>query len=245
MKAIALDNREWRYYKLLAESYIRHQKNDSALMIAKKFYSLHTSNYIMGMLYAKTLLLNKQYATGDQLLSGLNIIPFEGATEGRELYREAKLMLALQQFKNKKYKKSLAFIRQARQWPLHLGVGKPYEEDVDERLEDWLTHLCYEKMVEKKPTETFLQKIIHFRPRIENTVRNFIAANTLVTMWALEKSNGKDKAENWLSEQTEKFPDNKSLLWVKEIFQSNKSGIPDMEKDASMRIFEELENLEQ
>ena len=59
------------------------------------FYRGHPNDYIMGMLYAKTLLLNKKFKESDAMLTKLNIIPFEGATEGRELYREAKLMQAI------------------------------------------------------------------------------------------------------------------------------------------------------
>ncbi|WP_315814863.1 hypothetical protein [Paraflavitalea speifideaquila] len=186
-RAMALDNQEWRYHKLLGECYIRQGREDTALLVAGNFYSTHSSTYIMGMLYAKTLLLNKQYAEGDRLLSKLNIIPFEGATEGRELYREAKLMQALQQIKNKKYKKALTFIREAREWPQHLGVGKPYEEEVDERLEDWLMYQCGHKTGDKDQAKASLDKITRFHPKVDNTVRNFIPANALVTLWALEK----------------------------------------------------------
>ena len=49
------------------------------------------------MLYAKTLLLNRRYSDCSRLLDGIDILPFEGATEGRELYHEAKLMQALEE----------------------------------------------------------------------------------------------------------------------------------------------------
>jgi len=37
-----------------------------------------------------------------------------------------------------KWKDAATLIAGARQWPERLGAGKPYEADVDERLEDWL-----------------------------------------------------------------------------------------------------------
>ena len=46
-------------------------------------------NYIMGMLYAKTLLLSKNFAAADALLTKLQILPFEGATDGRCLHKLA------------------------------------------------------------------------------------------------------------------------------------------------------------
>jgi tetratricopeptide (TPR) repeat protein len=239
-KAIALDSQEWRYHKLLGEYYIRQERADTALIIARNFYATHPANYIMGMLYAKTLLLNKQYTEGDRLLSKLNIIPFEGATEGRELYREAKLMQALQQLKNKKYRKSLGLINEARVWPSHLGVGKPYASEVDERLEDWLTYQCQEKMGDKEGAKVSLNKITGFQPKIDNTVRNFIPANALVTLWALEKTSSKAHAATWLNAQLAQFPDNESLVWVKEIYQVGKTDLAEVKKDASIRILEQL-----
>jgi hypothetical protein len=59
------------------------------------FYQAHPQQYIMGMLYAKTLLLNNHYEAADKLLTSLQIIPFEGSTQGHELYRQAKLMQTL------------------------------------------------------------------------------------------------------------------------------------------------------
>ena len=64
---------------------------NKALPLVETYYKQHPENYIMGMLYAKTLLLNQKYRESDAVLSRLEIIPFEGATEGRQMYREAKL----------------------------------------------------------------------------------------------------------------------------------------------------------
>jgi hypothetical protein len=244
-RALALDKNEWRYHKLLAEHYIKQQQNEKALALTQSYYRLHGANYIMGMLYAKALLLNKRYAQCDRLLTKLNIIPFEGATEGRELYREAKLMQAVQQLKRKEYKKALQLTTAARNWPENLGVGKPYEQDVDERLEDWMNYRCYEQMANTEAAQASLQKIIRFNPQIENTVRNFIPANHIVTLWALEKTANKQQATDWLNEQLNRYPDNKDLLWVSAVFYDQKNKLPANEKNASIRILEQIERLGQ
>src|SRR5690606_22145241 len=133
---------QWRYHKLLAEYYIEHGQPARALAVTAPFYKAHPEQYIMGMLYAKTLMLNKKYSNAGAVLAKLNIIPFEGATEGKALYREAKLMLALQEMQKNNYKKALTFINQSRLWPPNLGVGKPYDDEIDSRLEDWMEYLC-------------------------------------------------------------------------------------------------------
>ena len=106
LHAISLDKEQWRYHKMLAEFYIQQQQYEKALAVAEAYYPAHNANYIIGMLYAKTLLLNKAYGKCDTLLSQLQVIPFECATDGRELYRETKLMLAAAEMERKKYKKA-------------------------------------------------------------------------------------------------------------------------------------------
>jgi hypothetical protein len=44
--------------------------------------------------------------------------------------------------KQKNYRQALVFIRAAEEWPENLGVGKPYDSEVDLRLEKWMSALC-------------------------------------------------------------------------------------------------------
>jgi tetratricopeptide (TPR) repeat protein len=239
-KAISLDS-QWRYNKLLGEYYIEHKQYEKALAVAEAYYKRDPANYIIEMLYAKTLLLNKKYKEVDALLSKMNIIPFEGATDGRELYHEAKLMLAVEQMKNKQYKKALVFINDAKLWPENLGVGKPYDEDIDIRLEDWMQYLCYSKM-KQKDTTVLLQKIVAFKPMINNTIRNFLPANALVSAWAYDKMGMHDKANEWLGEQIAAFPNNKLLLWSKDQF--NNKNLIEVPNNETARILAQLILLE-
>ncbi|NML22366.1 DUF5107 domain-containing protein [Pseudoflavitalea sp. G-6-1-2] len=231
---------QWRYQKLLAEHYIRNGQNDKALPVTERFYKANPRHYIMGMLYAKALLLNKRYAASDAVLSKLNIIPFEGATDGRELYREAKLMQAVQAMQQKNYKKAIQFISQAKQWPENLGVGKPYEADIDTRLEDFMSYQCNRATGKNDAADQLLQQIIRFEPRIDNTVSNFQPANTFVTAWAYRQLQQSDRGTQWLNEQAKQYPDNKILHWSKALFEENQQPLPDAEKNANVRILEAL-----
>lgn len=135
-RALSLDP-QWRYQKLLAEYYLRNNQYPEALAI-----TAHPDNMIMSMLHVRILLLTHQYAAADKTLSTLDILPAEGATSGHDLYREAKLMQAVEAIKKGQRKKALTFITAAEQWPANLGVGEPYKEDQDLRLEEWLTARC-------------------------------------------------------------------------------------------------------
>jgi Tfp pilus assembly protein PilF len=240
-KAIELDKQGWRYQKLLAELFIRQKQYEKALAVMEPFYKNHPENYIMGMLYAKILLLTQKYAKADAVLTQLKILPFEGATAGRQLYHEAKLMQAVMELKNKQYEKALEFISGAKLWPQNLGVGKPYDEDIDERLENWLNYQCYVSLGNKTAASQSLQKIIAFTPKVDNTVMNFLPANHLVSAWAIEKTYSAKKAEEWLKEQAALFPANKIIQWSLQVYiKRQPGGLTEYEKDGEVRILEQL-----
>jgi tetratricopeptide (TPR) repeat protein len=238
-KAVDLDKQGWRYYKLLGEYYINHDQYEDALAVVQPFYHAHAENYVIGILYAKTLLLNKHYKECSDLLSKIDILPFEGATIGRELYHEAELMQAIEQIHAKNYTSALAFINDAKKWPLNLGVGKPYPENLDERLEDWMSYLCYEQLGKKEEAQESLQKVVQFKPKIENTVSNSLPANDLVTAWAMEKLDGRPKAAEWLNEQVKLYPGNKIIQWCKQTFE-DKQPVKTEINDPGIRLVERL-----
>ncbi|KAF2329331.1 DUF5107 domain-containing protein [Flavobacterium nitrogenifigens] len=240
-QAIKLDPQGWRYHKMLAEHYIAQKQFDKALTTAESFYKKHQDNYLIGMLYAKTLLLNKKYREADSFLTKLQILPFEGATAGRQLYHEAKLMQALAEIKNKQYKKALQFIADAKLFPENLGVGKPYDENIDERLENWLDYQCYNSLGNKEMASKSLDKIVAFRPVVDNTVMNFLPANNLVSAWAIEKTSSAQEAEKWIKTQANLYPTNKIVQWTLLSYTKKKSNIlSEDEKDGEVRIIEKL-----
>ena len=242
-QTIKLAPQQWRYTKLLAEHFIVQKEYERALAIAEPFYKTHVDNYVMGMLYANALLLNKKYSTADAFLTKLNILPFEGATGGRQLYHEAKLMLAVAEIKRKQYKKALQFIAGAPSWPTNLGVGKPYQEDIDERLEDWLNYICFTNLHDNTAAAQALQKIIAFTPKVDNTVMNFLPANQLVSAWAIEKTASAEMAKAWLQQQAAVYPDNKIIQWSLQAY--TKQGTATLtadEKNGEVRILEQLYN---
>jgi tetratricopeptide (TPR) repeat protein len=138
MRAATLDPVEWRYGRLLTERCLEDRAYDKALETSKRYYAALPDSYILGMLYARSLLLTGHHQEASDLLGRLNVLPYEGATEGRHLHRESQLMLALSDLKAGRPDAALARVAAAREWPEHLGAGKPYPADVDDRLEDWL-----------------------------------------------------------------------------------------------------------
>jgi tetratricopeptide (TPR) repeat protein len=240
-KAISLDKEQWRFYKLLGEYYLREGMYDKAVVLVEPFYKSHPENYIIGMLYAKSLLLNQKYKDADLILSHLKIIPFEGATEGRQLYREAKLMETIQELRAKNYKKALAFISEAKLWPENLGEGKPYDKDIDERLENWMSYVCYSKIGNAKEANSALKKILDFDLQTDNTLSNIYTANALVTAWAMSKTGKTEEGSSWLNEQIRIHADDKILLWTRAAYSNKQTGPPPF-NDATARILQAMIN---
>lgn len=130
-----------RYLKQLADHYIGTKQADKGLALTEPFMKTHPENYIIGMTHVKLLEMAGHFGPADKMLATLEVIPYEGATDGHELYREAKLMMAIQLLKYNKPAEARKYAAQALEWPEHLGVGKPYDQNIDARPERWTQFL--------------------------------------------------------------------------------------------------------
>jgi tetratricopeptide (TPR) repeat protein len=83
-----------------------------------------------------------------KILERTTVLPYEGAWEGHDLYRQANLFLAAEALGKSNPRLALSLVEKAKLWPEHLGVGRPF--DTDERLENYLLAAGYEKMGDPK-----------------------------------------------------------------------------------------------
>ena len=234
-KAAALNPNEWRYGKLLINHAIENKDYAGALTVAKQYSKRFPNDFRIGMLLAKSLLLNKQYKQCGDLLATISILPYEGATDGRQLYHEAWLMQAVQQIKSGNYKAAAKYIRTARLWPPNLGVGKPYDADIDARLEDYMDGICLEHTGKSKEAEAKWNDVVAYDARHFNV-------NTLVTAFALNKLNRKGEAEKRISDWIAEQPDNKLAKWCMDAYHGDSKGDDDitLDKNETFRIVKEL-----
>ncbi|WP_080905366.1 DUF5107 domain-containing protein [Parabacteroides sp. Marseille-P3160] len=158
-KAISLDSKEWRYVHQLTRLYLDKSEVDKALSLISLFYNKNSSHFPTAILYIRALIRNKQYKRAEKVLEKIRILPFEGSRDGRLLYEETKLMLAVQALNRGNLAIALRKIEEANRWPRNLGVGKPYEELIDSRLEDWLSAMIYLKLGNQIMKKKIFQKI--------------------------------------------------------------------------------------
>ena len=114
------------------------------------------------------------------MLARLDVLPQEGANEAHALYRETKLMLAIDAAAARRWKEAAALVAAAREWPESLGEGKPYEADVDERLEDWLSASILERSGRREEAVAIWQ-------RLAADTRQAGSASDVLRLWSLDR----------------------------------------------------------
>lgn len=137
-KAASLSPGEWRYTHELTRFYLKNGNNKKALEVISAFYKKNQGHFPTGIMYTRVLLKNKAYAQAEEALQKINFLPPEGDPDGHLLYRATKLLLAAEAISKGNMNAAKQKIAEARQWPRNLGVGKPFNENIDARLEDWL-----------------------------------------------------------------------------------------------------------
>ncbi len=204
----------WRVGDALIRYYIKANEWEQANITASKYNKKYPSNYIIGLKYARTLCETRQYSASIALLKKLNVLPTEGAYTGRSVYRDAHLYQAIQAIEAKKYSEALKAIENSKIWIENLGVGKPYEGQIDNSLENYLE-------ARANPDDTvktlLLQEIAHARPKDAN----YFNSNQLLTAIALRQLGEKTEADRMVQDWTRQFPDNLVVKWCVYIYRGD------------------------
>uniref|UniRef100_UPI00321786C3 DUF5107 domain-containing protein n=1 Tax=uncultured Draconibacterium sp. TaxID=1573823 RepID=UPI00321786C3 len=206
LKAMELNQDEWRSYLALSNYYESKQKFHEALEWADKGFVKFPNNYVLAYQKAKTLLISEKYQESLKVLTETNILPNEGASAGRITYRQACIMDVVNQLKNNKNKSALSRINQARQWPENLGVGKPY--DTDERIEDYLESLYWHKKGNSKKAKQLETAILNFSANTSD-----FSSGQYLEAILLNKNGKKQEAQQLLDQWKIKAADNLIAAW--------------------------------
>ena len=106
--------------------------------------------------------------------------------------------------------------------PEHLGVGKPYENQIDERLEDWMAYEAFTKLEDKNAAQKMLDKIEAFTS-INDRGNGYANANELIKAWALQQKGKPEAAEKLLQDWVKREPNNAVAQWVMNAYKKNAS----------------------
>ncbi len=163
-KAFNLDPAQWRFRNNLAKKYYDEGNYAKAVELTGKYYNKNKDNFHVGDTYAKSLIAAGDYAKAEKVLDNIRILPFEGQSGSRVLYRNVKLHLAASLADKGNVKAALAKVEEARKWPESLGVGRPYDNLVDERTEDWMDAVLYARLGNKDKAKEYLDRLAEKDP---------------------------------------------------------------------------------
>ena len=199
-RALALDESQWHPWHQLLDYYDQHNRKDEAQATAQQAYQRFPDRYVIGMDYARALFHGEQYKQAAQVLKELQILPYEGASEGQTVFEQVHLRWAMQQLQKKQYASAVKLLETSLDWPENLGVGKPY--DPDTRPQNYLLAHCYRRSNKTKLAQQHLQQVIDYtRQRAERSPYDLLA------VLALQRQGKTDEASRWLEAMKDKEDD--------------------------------------
>lgn len=217
--------------------------------IASRYYRLYPANYVIGLQYAKTLCETRQYVRCLSLLKKIEVLPNEGAYAGRGVYRDACLNLAIDYIRRQEKRKALQYIEESKIWIENLGVGKPYESEIDYRLENFLEA----QVVSSDKARLLLEQIAFVdmdKAAFEsNDLLSVLSLRALgrekeadewVSLW---KSEGDDPVKNWCISVYHRNEKQADSLLMKQVEQQEKTPWESIYMDRNFDLLTKLKTL--
>lgn len=200
--------RSWRTGFALMNYYTARSQWAEVVETGKNYMKTYPGNYYIGLKYAKGLCETGRYAACIRLLDRLQVLPNEGSYAGRAVYRSAHLYQAMDYLAQGKYHQVLRAIEESKAWPENLGVGKPYDELIDGRLEGFLAARACQAMGQAdqaKPCWTEVARYPLSSARFES--------GNLLTAYALREIGQKEEADRLVASWPAAYPKNRIAEW--------------------------------
>ena len=207
----------WRTGFALINHYVANNQWQKAVETGKKYTKKYPSNYYIGLKYAKALCETGQYQPCISLLSRMQVLPNEGSYAGRAVYREANLYRAREQLSHKNYKQVVKSVETSKEWPENLGVGKPYDNMIDNRLEDYLEAKAAAGQGDSRKTSALLAAVADY-----TISRSHFESGNLLSALALRESGKVQEADHMVAAWSTDFPENRVVQWCTAIYRGEK-----------------------
>lgn len=207
----------WRTGFALINHYLANNQWQKAVETGKKYTKKYPSNYYIGLKYAKALCETGQYQPCISLLSRMQVLPNEGSYAGRAVYREANLYRAMEQLSHKNYKQVVKSVETSKEWPENLGVGKPYDNMIDNRLEDYLEAKAAAGQGDSRKTSALLAAVADY-----TISRSHFESGNLLSALALRESGKVQEADHMVAAWSTDFPENRVVQWCTAIYRGEK-----------------------
>jgi len=213
---------DWRTAVRLIDYYDAVKNYPMTLSLSTVALKKFKDNSTIGVKHAIAQINNGQYANSLKTLESMVILPNEGASQGKEVFEQASLFLAMDLIGRKKYSEAIKMIEKSKEWPESLGVGKPYTPDI--RIQDYLKIYCLEKLNRKSETEVLRKSIIDFtNGRLSPSFSNILAVKIL------KEKGDTNGADNLIQKLSAK--ENPIQKWVIATSNNDQAALATLEKD--------------
>lgn len=215
----------WRTGLALLNAYTEKAMWLNVVETGKKYMKKYPENYYIGLKLAKGYYETGQYAACINLLKRLQVLPNEGAYAGRTAYRAAYLYQAIDYLKNADYRKAQSALVASMEWPENLGVGKPYDDMIDSRLEDYIQSRISAGKGDQEQAVMLLRKVAGH----EQSTPHFVSGN-LLTALALRDSGRTAQADEWVASWRVSYLNNQIAEWCTAVYHNEMDKADDLLK---------------
>jgi predicted Zn-dependent protease len=214
-RATVLEPLDWRVNLAWIDEYLATGQYEQALDIARKFMTDYPENSAFGFRYARALIALEEFEACLSFFDKYEVLPSEASFEGRNLYHECCARSALKCLKNGDYSAAIEFAQKGKEWPINLGVGKPY--DPDERLDDFMIAFAHQMSGASEKTKEFYSLVAAYKAQPHAGESSAIVLQVL-SLVELEEVT---RAKALLEEALKMHPDNKYIRWAKAFFEGD------------------------
>jgi tetratricopeptide (TPR) repeat protein len=158
--AVRLDEKSWKTWHLLVDFYNEQNDYEKALESAQMASKLFPDEDPIQVDLVRALLGNERYTEAAEILDRLDILPYEGASSVHRLFVLCHVNIGLENIMKRDYEKAIQHLEKAKTYPENLGTGQPYESD--QRMQNYLMAVCYERLRERDKAEEIRKGIYEF-----------------------------------------------------------------------------------
>jgi len=178
--AVKVDERSWKTWHILIDFYNQLGMSEKALESALQASEHFPKEDFIQVDLVRALMGNERYAEAAEILSGLEILPYEGASDIHNLFVLCHVNLSLENIGKRDYEQAIKDLELAKTYPENLGTGRPYNPD--QRMQDYLLAVCYERMREKDRAEEIRKAIYDFTQEhlTENLLNHYFGGLVLL-----------------------------------------------------------------
>jgi len=151
---------DWRALIKLIEVHISREDYKTALRFSTEATKKFPENYNLALQFARVQLGNNQFEACLKTLDKAHLLPFEGSIQGKYVFEQANILLAIDFMNKGKYKEALIKLEKSKAWPENLGAGEPYEPD--NRMQDYIEAICQDKLGKEVQAKALRTVVLEF-----------------------------------------------------------------------------------